>query len=62
MSYRDERTTPATAMPVAETFMRFRIPDGSPLAVPINGQTASDWKLTPHPSGLPGDVNWIPVE
>ena len=61
-----ETTTAPTQMSTAEelgvpdTIMRFKFDDGTPYPQTIAGQTASDWKLIPHPT-IVGQFQWVPL-
>ena len=58
-----EYTTAATTMPTGDlanpkTVMKFKLADGSPFPITIDGRTASEWKLVP--SG-PDTYHWDPL-
>lgn len=58
-----EYTTAATTMPAGDainpkTVMKFKLADGSPFPITINGQTASEWKLTQL---APDAYRWEPL-
>jgi len=42
------------------TIMEFKKPSGDPLEVTINGKTASEWKLSQHPTD-PESFIWEPL-
>lgn len=43
-----------------KTVMKFKLADGSPFPITIDGRTASEWKLVPKP-GVAGDFLWEPL-